>query len=157
MGNPSADMHVEHIRLEGQKDPDYTALIATIRSGFSDNSDRLQLALKACWAIRHETVEDDIALWGCRMIIPNTLRKVFLSKLHASPQGQDRTLRRARHVFTGRTSQTTSITKYVRALDALNVCHRCHQSHYCRTNPSHSHVKASHSICSIYTARLTFS
>ena len=43
-------------------------------------------------------MDDGIVLWGARMIIPKSTRKEILQQLHASHQGQERTLRRARQI-----------------------------------------------------------
>ena len=59
----------------------------------------LSSEVRPYWNIRDEfTVDDGIVLWGARMIIPASLGKEVLQQLHASHQGQERTLRRARQI-----------------------------------------------------------
>ena len=71
------------------------------------------------FAIRHDLwIADELVTYGSRVVIPATLRKDVLRQLHASHQGQDRTLRRARQVV-----YWPSITNDIR--NVVRSCAEC--------------------------------
>ncbi|ODN00004.1 Transposon Tf2-6 polyprotein [Orchesella cincta] len=76
---------------------EYGRLIQLIRIGFPEHKQNLDRDLAPYWKIKDELrVEEGIIMWGRRILIPEALRRNVLETLHASHQGQERTLRRAR-------------------------------------------------------------
>ena len=93
------DQRLKNLREECAKDDHYRNLIQVTTMGFPVKPDLLPPGVRPYWSIRDElTVDDGIVLWGARMIIPKAMRKEILQQLHASHQGQERTLRRARQI-----------------------------------------------------------
>ena len=87
--------------------------------GFPADKRRIDDALGPFFAIRHDLwIADELVMYGSRVVIPATLRKDVLRQLHASHQGQDRTLRRARQVV-----YWPSITNDIR--NVVRSCAEC--------------------------------
>ena len=93
------DQRLKSLREECAKDDHYRNLIKVTTTGFPVKPDLLPPGVRPYWSIHDElTVDDVIVLWGARMIISKSLRREVLQQLHASHQGQERTLRRARQI-----------------------------------------------------------
>ena len=68
-----------------------------ILKGFPDHRGDLPEVCKRYWQSRHQlTVDDDLIVYGCRLLIPSQMRRSILSQLHESHQGAVRTKQRAR-------------------------------------------------------------
>ena len=53
--------------------------------------------MKEFWSIKdHLSIEDDLIVYGCRLLIPSSLRPTTLSRLHEAHQGISRSQARAR-------------------------------------------------------------
>jgi hypothetical protein len=84
-----ADRVLREMREVAEKDESYKELIAAVQegkklpAGFKGNDGRF-------------SVDDGLVLLGQRLVVPQALRKEVLKRLHASHQGIERTLRRAR-------------------------------------------------------------
>ena len=92
------DQRQKSLREECAKDDHYRNLVQVTTTGFPVKPD-VYPGVRPYWSIRDElTVDDGIVLWGAGMTIPKSLRKEVLQQLHASHQGQERTLRRARQI-----------------------------------------------------------
>ena len=93
------DQRLKNLREECAKDDHYRNLVQVTTTAFPVQPDLLPPGVRPYRSIRDElTVDDGIVLWGARMIILKSLRKEVLQQLHASNQGQERTLRRARQI-----------------------------------------------------------
>ena len=69
----------------------------TILKGFPDHKNQLPEALKQYWQVYRELyIEDDLILYGCRLLISTAMRKTILAHLHLAHQGITRTKQRAR-------------------------------------------------------------
>ena len=80
-----------------KKDDTYQQLKEVILQGFPDHKNQLPARLRQYWQVRRElSIEDDIILHGCRLLIPIAMRKKILEHLHSSHQGIVRTKQRAR-------------------------------------------------------------
>ncbi|XP_065180051.1 uncharacterized protein K02A2.6-like [Sycon ciliatum] len=91
------DLGITKVRAEGSTDPEYLKLLNAVKNGFPVDKAALDLDLHPYWQVRHDlSVEDGIVLLGHRIVVPRRLRQTTLEQLHASHQGQTRTLRRAR-------------------------------------------------------------
>jgi len=68
-----------------------------IQTGFPPCKEKLDDDLKPLWKVKDELFLDHgLVVWGKRILIPESFRRRVLDTLHASHQGQERTLRRAR-------------------------------------------------------------
>ncbi len=87
------DPLLDEIRSKGQQDEEYINLLKYLRSSNPKINDEIALYR----SVLDEISEDEgILVMRQRLIIPKCLRKEVLKRLHASHQGVDRTLRRAR-------------------------------------------------------------
>ena len=72
----------------GRSDQEYIKLIQTIIDGFPTTRSLTEPMLRDFWHIRENlAVEDGIAYFGHRVIVPRTLRKQILEHLHSAHQG----------------------------------------------------------------------
>ena len=96
---PLLDPHLTRLRTEANSDDKYKRLRTTVQQGFPTNKQQLDAATAPFYGLRQDLwVTDDLVLYGSRVVIPASLRREVLHGLHASHQGQDRTLRRPRQV-----------------------------------------------------------
>ena len=92
----------ESLRLQDlskhcQLDQEYQQLKTFITNGFPNHRNQLPEASKRYWNVReHLTLDDDLIVNGCRLLIPQDMRRQILSQLHESHQGSVRTKQRAR-------------------------------------------------------------
>ncbi|KAK3868203.1 hypothetical protein Pcinc_026391 [Petrolisthes cinctipes] len=94
---PLKDQTLEKIRAASEKDLEYQALKERIVSGFPEHRHDLEPELRPFWGVRSLlSVDEEFIVYGPRLIIPHSLRRETLSRLHESHQGIDRTKRRAR-------------------------------------------------------------
>ena len=79
------------LRRQASQDEEYTLLKATILDGFPAHRGELPEACKRYWQVRHNlTVEEDLIVYGCRLLMPSRMRKDTLQQLHESHQGPSR-------------------------------------------------------------------
>lgn len=94
---PFRDMTLEKVRESGYRDAEYVALRDIIMEGFPKSKRELSLQLRPYWAVQGKlAVDDDLFVFGSRLVIPRDLRREVLDRLHDGHQGMDRTKRRAR-------------------------------------------------------------
>ena len=75
----------------------YQKLKQVILNGFPDSKSQLPKCLKEFWHLKDNMIiDDDLILYGCRLLIPHQLKCDILRKLHESHQGNVRTCERAR-------------------------------------------------------------
>ena len=89
-----ADPVLTELRRAAESDPLYQNLIKVVEDGDWEKTTGEAKAFK-----KHAealSLDDGLILLGCRLVIPRLQRKTVLSRLHASHQGIERTLRRAR-------------------------------------------------------------
>ncbi len=85
-------------KLAGQ-DHEYQQLHHYVLNGFPEHRNQLPDECKRYWHIRSQlALDDDLIVYGCRLVIPSKMRLVVLSQLHESHQGCVRTKQRARLV-----------------------------------------------------------
>ncbi|KAK7096429.1 hypothetical protein V1264_005727 [Littorina saxatilis] len=87
IGNlPATERRLEEIRKETGQDPLCETLKKYTQEGWPYSCPEEKL--KAFWAVRHEiSIHEGLLLYGSRIIIPETLRKDVLQKVHAGHQG----------------------------------------------------------------------
>ena len=94
------DPILSQVTEAGKKDEQYTELKRLITKGFPTYKDAVHHSSLQYWNIRNElTIENDVIVYGNRLVIPRSLRKDMLQKLHASHQGREKTKRRARQTL----------------------------------------------------------
>ena len=92
----------ESLRLQelcehSEQDPEYQQLKIFILNGFPSHRSQLPESCKCYWNVcEHLTLDDDLIVNGCRLLIPHAMRHQILSQLHESHQGSVRTKQRAR-------------------------------------------------------------
>jgi len=80
--------HLWDLRRCAANDEEYQQLLNTILSGFPDHRSQLPEPIQHYWHVReHLTVDDNLIVHGCRLLIPTSMRKQVLSELHDSHQG----------------------------------------------------------------------
>ena len=84
------------VREETQKDDQLKKLADVIKEGFPDKTTELHKDLRIFWSVRDLlTVQDGIILKGVQAVIPETLRRKALEKLHFPHLGVNNTIKRA--------------------------------------------------------------
>ena len=95
--SPLQDATLTRIRAAARNDPEYLALRNVILTGFPDHAHCLEPETRPYWRIRDMlAVVDDVIVYGPRLLIPRSLRRETLERLHDSHQGMERTKQRAR-------------------------------------------------------------
>jgi ribonuclease HI len=89
----------EEILEVGQIDAEYTSLRDQIQQGFPESKKDLEPSLHPYWQIRHDlhVADDDLVLYGTRLVIPKALRQKIIQQLHFGHRGIVGTKNRARH------------------------------------------------------------
>ena len=96
---PIAPERLQEIRTETEKDPTLTAVKQFILQGWTNKSDTPDEA-KQYWDYKSEmTIEDGLIFKGNKLVIPTTLRRMMLKKIHSSHQGIEKTKRFARDIL----------------------------------------------------------
>ena len=89
--------HLDMLRRTAKEDAEYQQLCQFILNGFPDHRSQLPDPCKRYWIARdHLTIDDDLIVHGCRLLIPVKMRPHILTQLHESHQGSVRTKQRAR-------------------------------------------------------------
>ena len=97
--SPFEDATLSAVRAASQRDPELMALKEATLAGFPDHKSEAEPQIRPYWSVRDRlAVDGDLVLCGQRLIVPSSLRRDVLQKLHASHQGEERTKRRARQV-----------------------------------------------------------
>ena len=94
---PLQDQTLEKIRAAAARDPEYAALRDVIMTSFPEHRQDLHPPLRPYWSVRSMlTLDDGLVVYGPRLVIPQSLRRETLARLHDGHQGINRTKRRAR-------------------------------------------------------------
>lgn len=95
----SAD-RTDQIKQETEKDETMKELKVAIQEGWPEEKKDCPVRIRDYWACRSElTVEDGIIFKGCKFVIPASLRKEMLKKIHEGHLGEEKCKRRAREVM----------------------------------------------------------
>ena len=91
------NLHLQELREHAAKDQLYQDLKKVITSGFPNQRGSLPEPLRAFWGAKDNlTIDDDLIVYGCCLLIPVGLRPSMLSRLHEAHQGVSRSKARAR-------------------------------------------------------------
>ena len=90
-------MHLQELRQHAAQDDTYQALREFITKGFPTDKASLPELLKPFWGVKdHLSIDDELIVYGCRLLVPTSLRATMLSRLHEAHQGISRCQARAR-------------------------------------------------------------
>ena len=120
------DEKLEQIKVETQKDETMILLQNTIMQGWPDERRSNPNELHPYWNIRDElTVHKGLILKGSKILIPPTMRKEILTKIHAGHQGREKCKQRARQVvfWPGINSDIDNL------VESCETCQRHQHSH----------------------------
>ncbi|XP_064083067.1 uncharacterized protein LOC135199081 [Macrobrachium nipponense] len=91
------DLTLEEIRTAAREDPSYTRLLQNVANGFPSHCYDLHNDILPFWKIREELyTDDDLVLYGARIVVPSAMRRNILTRLHDSHRGVEATKRRAK-------------------------------------------------------------
>ncbi|XP_059084410.1 uncharacterized protein LOC131881541 [Tigriopus californicus] len=117
----SEDLLVEDIRRQAREDADYGQLRHAILRGFEPSSLTPYVRLFTKQK-RELSLDGELILRGCQLVIPRSAVKDVLRRLHSSHQGVEKTKRRARQAvfWPGYTNDITT---------TVETCEKC--QYYC--------------------------
>ena len=91
-GGDQDSPRLQGLREAAESDHEYQQLKHYIYNGFPDHRQNLPEQCRRYWHVRAQlSVEDDFIVYGCRLLVPATLRREVLNQLHDSHQGMVRT------------------------------------------------------------------
>ena len=97
MYNQICSLRLTELREQASEDQEYTQLKATILKGFPSHRGELPESCKQYWQVWHHlTVDEDLIVCSCHLLIPRQLCRSVLQQFHESHQGSSRTKQRAR-------------------------------------------------------------
>ena len=89
--------HLQDLRYHAVQDPEYQQLQKVILEGFPAHRNQLHEPCQRYWNVReHLSIDDNLIVHGCRLLIPKAMRQQVLTDLHRSHQGSVRTKQRTR-------------------------------------------------------------
>jgi hypothetical protein len=95
-----SDEKLEKIRSETREDEQFKILTNCILSGFPHEKRECPVEIRDFWNIRNElSLVNGIILKGLKVVIPRSLRKEMLQKIHVGHLGIEKCRRRAREVL----------------------------------------------------------
>ena len=93
----TSDLILEELRRATTIDKTYKQLIEQVIKGFPQSREALPEDLLPFWKVRDQlSVDENLVLYGARILIPQALRRQVLTRLHDSHRGIEATKRRAR-------------------------------------------------------------
>lgn len=93
------DPRLEEVAEAAKQDEEYCELRETILSGFPNEKAGLSLRLRPYWKVRHDlSVDNDLIVYGRRLLIPQALRADVLERLKHGHMGVVKTKARARNI-----------------------------------------------------------
>ena len=97
---PVENLRIRELRQYANEDGEYQYLKQLMNAGFPDKKSKLPESLQKFWAVKEGlTIDDDLVVYGCRLLIPTNLRPTMLTRLHEAHQGVSRSQARARLTF----------------------------------------------------------
>lgn len=92
-----SDQRLDQIQSHTQQDVALQLLKTTILAGWPDQREATAVSIRDYWNFREElTVQNGVLYKGTRVIIPPAMKPEMLQRIHASHQGVDACIRRAR-------------------------------------------------------------
>ncbi|KAF0307558.1 Transposon Ty3-I Gag-Pol polyprotein [Amphibalanus amphitrite] len=115
------DVRLDEVRRAALYDPEYQSLKRTIEEGFPQTKNDTPESIRRYWTVRDRlSVDDGLVVCGCRLVIPQELRKAVLAALHDGHLGKERTKSRARQVvyWPGMDADVENVTRSCRNCQA---------------------------------------
>ena len=85
---PTTNLRLQEVLQHASEDTQYQTLKQIIQDGFPNYKQQLPALLQHFWSMKqHLSVDDNLIVFGCRLLIPVSLRPTLLSCLHESHQG----------------------------------------------------------------------
>ena len=95
-----SDATHQEIRKHTQRDETLQELLTTILKGWPDKKEEVPACIRMYWGYRDEiTVQNGVLFKGPRVVVPRSLQAEMLVRTHASHQGAEASIRRAREVI----------------------------------------------------------
>ena len=92
------DLRLSEVKQHADNDQVHQQLLQTDPNGFPEHKSQLPLPLHPYWVMRDRLVIDDgLLVCGAKLVIPKSLRKSMMERLHHGHQGVNGTKNRARH------------------------------------------------------------
>ncbi|XP_035664891.1 uncharacterized protein K02A2.6-like [Branchiostoma floridae] len=93
-------MTIDRVRRHTQQDEVMRELMKTIKKGWPENKTQLKKEVRDYWTFRDEvSMHDGIVYKGQAIVVPAELREEMIQKTHASHQGAEACIRRARETI----------------------------------------------------------
>ena len=93
------DLRVDEVRAAADRDATYQLLKQTVLAGFPSMKADLPVELRPYWPVHENlSVDDDLVVYGRRLVVPAALRRQVLQQLHISHLGKEKTKQRARQI-----------------------------------------------------------
>ena len=87
---------MQELREYASQNEEYQQLKEVILKGFPNHCSELSELCKRYWQVHHNlTIDDDLIVYGCRLVIPAQLRRSVLKQLHQAHHGAVCTKQRA--------------------------------------------------------------
>ena len=121
------DSLLDDVRKASKIDPEYQLLYETITKGFP-NDNNIPTSLRQYLNKKDMLcIDQGLVVCGQRLLIPKSMRKEILKRLHSSHQGIEKTRRRARQCayWPGINNDVENVVK---------SCKQCHAKFYCQVN-----------------------
>ena len=91
----SESLRLQELRQQALQD-EYQYLWQIIMKGIPDHCSQVPELIRHYWQVRHHlTINDDLMVNRCHLVIPSSMRKSILDQLHREHQGMVRTKQRA--------------------------------------------------------------
>ena len=122
MEQEKEDPIMRKLKNYAKMDDNYEKLVEAIKKGFPKDKKKCSIAILPYWNIKDElSVEDSLALFGMRIVVPHAARKSVLQKLHTAHQGINRTKQRARQTvyWPGLNNEITNL---------VSSCQKCQEN-----------------------------
>lgn len=95
-----SDNRLAQIQRMTREDPTLQVLKQVVLAGWPETKEECPILVQAYWTFRDELpAQNGILYKGCRVIIPDSMRHKMITRIHASHQGIENSLRRAREVL----------------------------------------------------------
>ena len=97
---PVSEEKFEMFKTETLKDPELRVLIQVVMKGWPETVKKCPAETRPYWAVREDlTVVDGVLFKGARIVVPSSMRKDMLGRIHEAHQGVVRCKQRAREAL----------------------------------------------------------
>ena len=115
------DRHLKQIKTETAVDESLQCHLKVVRGGWPDHKSATPLSIREYWPFRDEiTMQDSIVFKAYSVIIPKSMRKEMLNRIHSSHQGAEACLQKAKEILFW-----PNMKHEVR--DAISMCSVCNE------------------------------